>query len=176
MCFSFPDDRDEERFGKTGVDEVVKQSSMTKYLGMRREELIRLNVWPKCTYAGPLMGVHEQQIISDDHLLHSKDVFPPVLRIKNQTSGIPTHFMQKTTACVIISWTLPKPLFHMKLHLANIITLRAGETGHLKMINLILGWRPKTPKTKKKSLFTRWIVGWSCNLQWVFGCIIFKLA
>lgn len=66
------------------VDEVVEQSSMTKYLGMCREELIRLNVWPKCTYAGSLMGADVQQIISDDHLLHSKDIFPPVLHIKRK--------------------------------------------------------------------------------------------
>lgn len=60
------------------VDKVVKQSSMTKYLGMCREELIRLNVWPKCTYAGSLMGADVQQIISD------KNIFPPVLHIKRK--------------------------------------------------------------------------------------------
>lgn len=34
------------------------------------------------TPVGWLAGADVQQIISDDHLLHSKDVFPPVLRVK----------------------------------------------------------------------------------------------
>lgn len=61
---------------KKDCDEVVTQSSMTMYLGMCREELIRLNVWPKCTCVGSLMGVDKPQILSENPKLHRKDVFP----------------------------------------------------------------------------------------------------
>lgn len=123
LTISFLDDHDEKRFGKTV--ELLNSSPWPSIWECGGEDLIRLNVWPKCTYAW----------VSDGNQLAANHLWRPLTSQQR-------HFFHQSYALRIIREAfqhiscrerlpvlafadrLSNHSFHMKLHLPNIIILK----------------------------------------------------